>query len=114
MEILFKNLLKSKIMTIKLTADQLQALIAELRDGSERVSFNTKLEAKLSGAVLKEFFVKLMKKALDMKAKYKLELNEKEMLVLNHVLPQLNPVNTFNATVIAELHLKINQLCLSI
>lgn len=100
-------------MKIKLTHEELNILINNLQY-SEKITFNTVLESKISGYILKAFLKSLMKKSMDLKSKYAIAVDETTLLVLNHVLPQIYPDEIYERTIIQMLMTKINQVCLSI
>lgn len=100
-------------MKIKLKKAELLSLIQELHN-TEKVTFNTKLEARLCGAILVDLLKSLIKKAIDEKPQRTIELNTQQMFALNFVLPQLTPSHELDKIAIYEIITQINRECLSI
>lgn len=100
-------------MKLKLKKDELNALINTLRN-CEEVSFNTKLEQKICGALIKEFVVKIAKKSIELTPKVSVSIDDQTAHALNFVMPQLVSEDAYSLTVTREIHAKINQACLSL
>lgn len=100
-------------MKLKLTNEELIVLIKTL-EYADAATFNTMLESRLCGAILREFVTSLMKKSIDMKEQLSIKLDDKTTLALNQVLPQLCPASPFERAVLTNINIKINQRCLSI
>lgn len=100
-------------MKLKLSQEEMNILIETLRN-SEEVRFTTTYEARVSGAVLKDFLQSMMKKSIDLKEKTSFSLDDQTILVLNYVLPQITPQCIFQQSIISTIVTKINQQCLSI
>jgi hypothetical protein len=100
-------------MKLKLTQEELNVLIVILQE-SHQARFNTTFEAKLSGEILKEFLISLMKKSMDLKEKRTISLDKKTLLVLNQVLPQLHTDHPYTKAILSPIITKVNQQCLSI
>jgi len=100
-------------MKLKLTQEELNVLINTLQY-AKFATFNTMLESRLCGMILKDFTTSLMKKSIDLKEKTSFALDDKTTLVLNHVLPQIFPESPFERAVLTTITTKINQKCLSI
>lgn len=100
-------------MNLKLTIDELKVLLRALNT-LDKVTFNTKLESKLSNQILVEFVMQNLRRTLQLKEKYAIKLDGKTLLVLNHVLPQIYPTNAYDISVMTRIIQEINQACLSI
>ncbi|MBN9293765.1 MAG: hypothetical protein J0G96_07290 [Flavobacteriia bacterium] len=75
--------------------------------------FNTKLESRLSGAVIRELVKRLMNKQFSLQDKFSIKLSIPELLVLNVILPQVELPDTYSKSVILQLYLQIDKFCLS-
>ncbi len=102
-------------MKLELDKHELKAFLQELQF-SAYATYTTQQEAKLSGIILKEFVLGLMNKCMKQKDKYKIPIDDLELLVLNHVLPQINNKETdiYTEMVMSDIYFKINQACLNI
>lgn len=102
-------------MKLSLTEEELLIFINELKDCNS-VFFTTQYESKLSGIILKEFLQQLMAKHIKMKPDHKVSIDNKTLLVLNYVLPQIKNPNSdpYAFAVVCEIYQQINKACLSI
>lgn len=102
-------------MKLTLTEEQLAVLINELKR-CHTVTFNTTYESKLTGFILKEFLQGLMVKYIKQKSIHKICIDEKTLLVLDYVLPQIkqNLNDVYSDAIIYEIYQEINKACLSI
>lgn len=100
-------------MNLKLTPEEL-AVLNQVLSHSQKSTFNTTLEMKLAKEIMIDLMIPLLKKQFDRKAKHSIKLNNKTLLVLNHVLPQIYPDNEYDVAVMTRIITEINQACLSI
>lgn len=102
-------------MNLKLNQSELQLLLNAIQPQHFlQLKFNTQFELKLSLRILREFFLKWFMKAMSDKQQFTLKIDEKTLLVLNHVLPQIYPDNEYDVAVMTRIITQINQACLSI
>lgn len=104
-------------MNLKLTRQEIQSLLMSMQPVYlVSVTFNTTLEKKLSVIIMSEFFKKqFLKVSMNYnQEKFNLKIDEKTLLVLNHVLPQIYPTNDYDLSVMTRIIQEINQACLSI
>ena len=94
-------------MKLKLTNDEATALLSELRD-NQITSFSSEYEMKITGAVIRKFLTKLMKRMFENPDKLTMELDDVYIHALSYVIPRLSPSNSYNLAVISDLTLKLD------
>jgi predicted HTH domain antitoxin len=101
-------------MKLALTEEELLIFINELKDCGS-VVFTTDFESKLSAIILKEFLQHLMTRHIKMKETHKVSIDDRTLVVLNYVMPQIQSNgDAYAYTVTADIYKQINQACLSI
>lgn len=102
-------------MKLELTHDELEIFIHYLKE-LNMVSFNTQLESKLCSHILKEFILNLMSKYMKTKTNHKINIDDKTMLVLHFIMPQIQAStnDVYAEMLMSEIYQKIDQACLSI
>lgn len=101
-------------MKLKLSKEDLEIFINALKS-CDGVSFNTHYESRLMGCILKEFILQLMSKFMKDQPSYKISLSDKQLLVLNFIIPQLHIIDDpYTELVVREVYHEIHKACLSI
>lgn len=102
-------------MKLSLNHEDLHILISQFTN-LESVRYTTNYESKLSGLIIREFLQSLIQKFMKQKETYSVSIDEKTLIVLNNILPQINTsaMDHFSQMRIREIYQEINIACLSI
>lgn len=100
---------------MKLKKSEIQTLINTIGGQAENIRFNTKLEMKLSGKVIRNLMKKLFVRLCTEKNEFNVQFTDEEILVLDLILPQLStPGDVYANAVIGSLYLTINQRAINL
>lgn len=100
-------------MKLKLTNEELTIFLLNIQR-TDGVTFNTRLEQRMSICILKDFIKRLLKKAVDQKAKISIDVDDQTMLVLAFIMPQIQIENMHSKSVFYTIFSEIHRLCQSI